>query len=111
MRDRSLKRFFRSHLLGLVLVIAGGVVTSITLCCDIVSLYSQSSLVQYRVLFQWQKPEGMSILPPTEYHFSPPGGSLEPLSTADIFSLCFPLVYLVFLIVEVFRYYRWKRKD
>ncbi len=111
MKGRSLKGFFRSHLLDIALVVAGGIVAGVTLYCDIVSLCHKAPLVQYRLLVQWRKPEGMSILPPIEYRFNPPGGLLEPLSTADIFSLHFPVFYLLLLLVEVVRYCRWKRTE
>jgi hypothetical protein len=108
----SLKEYFRKHPVELFLVLIGTTYAITTLYCDFIALHDHPPLVIYRVLFAHEKPEGMSILPPISYYRNPPGGlALVPLSLADLFSLYFPIAYLIFVHVEAFRYHRWKDRQ
>lgn len=108
---KSLKQYFKTHSIELLMILIGATIAIITLYCDFISLYGEAPLIVHRILFEHREPEGMSILPPTGYYFNPPGGYLVPLSLADLFSLYFPIAYLPFLIIEAFRYYTWKKKQ
>jgi len=107
---KGLKGYVKSHKFDLAIIIVGGILAGITVYCDIVSLYDVSPLVRHRILCEGRKPGGMSILPPKEYYFNPPGGYLESLSLPGMFSLYYPIAYLAFLAVEAIKYFRWKTK-
>ena len=109
----KIKEYYRSHLLDLAFIIIGGIVALMTIYCDyvVLSYLGFHPLYMKRIFVEGVIPSHMSILPPEGLVIfaHPVIITYKPLSPADLFSLYFPLVYLGFLIIEVFRCHRWKK--
>jgi len=104
--------YFKEHPKKAIADTIGLVFFGTTLTSDAVALYDKPPKVLERIFLEGQKPKGMSILPPSNYYFNPPGGSREPLSGTDILSLVYPSAYLIFQGARLgLNYYKSRKKE
>lgn len=110
--SRDLIIFLRTHLFELILLVALSIIALVTFYCDYVVLkfLDFNPTYLHKIFFEGIKPKYLSFLPPQGLYPFTTSITYKPLSLLDLFSLFFPIFYLVFLIIEIFRYHRWKIK-